>query len=296
MRLTQLALVVMVAALGCEAASPDPGFGARLRIEDAQYVPGSPPDDEGGPELLALGVPHQQILPGLRSERVTGTLGATAEGVAIGVLGDPGYFVVSAGAPTIEEPDAPSFVAELRFARELSDAPLTLWASAVDGRGKHGARATSVLRPSVPALSAELVVRLRWDTEADLDLHVVPPVGDEIWARNVNSAKATPPGSAPADPSAYKSGGILDLDSNAGCAIDGRREENVVWTEPPPSGSYTVRVASASLCNERVAHFRVEVYRAGRRIAAASGTATPDDTRAGALRGDGRLALDFEVP
>ena len=81
-----------------------------------------------------------------------------------------------------------------------------------------------------------LLVSLRWDTEADLDLHVVIPNGtvrsddDRIWSK-----PRRPPGQM-VDAGAYKSGGILDFDSNANCVIDGRRQENVSWTVAPPSG------------------------------------------------------------
>jgi len=81
--------------------------------------------------------------------------------------------------------------------------------------------------PGPPA--GALVVSLEWDTEADLDLHVVTPDGVEIWAGNINSYQAPPPGT-PVDPAAWQAGGILDLDSNAGCVIDGRQ----IWWDVRP--------------------------------------------------------------
>jgi len=289
-------LFALTLALACDGASSDPGYAATLHIVDAQYVPGSAPDDDTGPELLALRVPHATVLPGLRSEQVVGTLGADATAVAIGIAGDRGYYVVTAGAAAIEEPDLPTFSAELRFATTLPAQTLTLWARAVDVRGRHGPEHTVSLDPVRPSAAGELVVSLRWDSEADLDLHVVPPVGDAVWARNVNSLRPAPLGSTAADPRAYTRGGILGLDSNAGCVIDGRRTETVVFVEGPPSGSYAVRVATASLCTESAAHWTAEVYLSGERLASTRGTATTFDTRAGQLRDDGTLALSFDVP
>jgi hypothetical protein len=280
----------------CEGASSDPGFDATLHIVDAQFVPGPAPGDGTGPEVVALRVPHSQVLAGLRSEQLAGTLAADATAVAIGLEGDRGYYVVTAGAAAIEEPDLPTFSAELRFSTDLPVHAVRLWARAVDARGRHGPASSVSLDPNLPNVDGALVVSLRWDTEADLDLHLVPPVGDAIWARNVNSLKPAPLGSTAADPAAYKSGGVLGLDSNAGCVIDGRRTENVVYTLGPPSGSYVVKVAAASLCAESAAHWTAEVYLHGARIGGARGSVGPFDTRAGALRDDGTFALAFDVP
>lgn len=81
------------------------------------------------------------------------------------------------------------------------------------------------------AESGQLRVSLSWDTPTDVDLHVVEPDGSEIYYGNRSSAN----------------GGELDLDSNAGCSIDGINQENVFW-ELPPNGEYIVRVDFWSDC------------------------------------------------
>ena len=68
-------------------------------------------------------------------------------------------------------------------------------------------------------------VTLTWDNDADLDLHVVEPSGEEIWYEHTESA----------------TGGFLDVDD-----VDGEGPENVFWFVGAPSGRYVVRVVHFS--------------------------------------------------
>ena len=99
-----------------------------------------------------------------------------------------------------------------------------------------------------------------------------------------------------ADPNDWQQGGMLDFDSNAGCVIDGRRQENVVWQAAPPPGTYLVRVATASLCGAPAARWNVDVLLDGADISAAEGESIPGDTRFSKGAGSGVQALAFDVP
>ena len=114
------------------------------------------------------------------------------------------------------------------------------------------------------------------------------------FCRN-GSAWVTPP-SMPEPPNTPHPGGILDVDSNAQCVPDGRHAENVVYKDKPPSGHYTVRVDTFSLCKEVGAHWRVEGFLDGKSIGAAEGSSTEYDTRFSHDRGAGVLALELDVP
>ena len=73
--------------------------------------------------------------------------------------------------------------------------------------------------------SGDVQVTLRWPSDADLDLVVIDPLGQEA------SRSSTTP-----------EGGQLDVDSNIGCDNDGS-VENVFWPEgAAPAGEYTVVV------------------------------------------------------
>jgi hypothetical protein len=194
----------------------------------------------------------------------------------------------------VQVPDFLTFDASLSFSPEVpfGDAQLRVAATNSAGFGETAALALTADPPVAP--DGVLYFVLSWDTESDLDLHVVDPDGVEIWARNISSV-STAPGSAP-DPNALATAGVLDVDSNASCVIDGRREEIVSWRKGPPPGRYQVRVDTFSLCGTPGARWQVEARLRGERIAIAQGTSSELDTRSSHDRGAGVLALDLVVP
>lgn len=87
-------------------------------------------------------------------------------------------------------------------------------------------------------------VSLTWDAESDVDLYLVEPDGTEIFYGNEVSA----------------SGGTLDLDSNAGCSIDGVKNENITYASATPQrGTYTVRVNYWDSCGVSASSYVVTV-------------------------------------
>ncbi|HEX4473845.1 MAG TPA: hypothetical protein VH142_02140 [Polyangiaceae bacterium] len=282
---------------GCGLSAPsDPGLEAELRVEGAQYYPGSMPDADRGPSVVSTNLPDSQAAVGELDHPFTGALDASATAALVGLVGDAGYWVLVAGSPSIAAPGFPTFDASMDFSPTMDPGNYTLRVQASDESGHFGATALTpihVVPTNLP--SGTLVVALSWDTESDLDLHVVVPGGVEVFARNINSV-ATPAPGKPVDPNAYESGGILDFDSNENCVIDGRRRENVVWSVPPPSGTYIVRVDTFSLCAAAFANWSVAVVLDGDVIARARGSSNPIDAEGPHDRGSGVLALTFAVP
>jgi hypothetical protein len=88
-------------------------------------------------------------------------------------------------------------------------------------------------------------VSITWNTDADVDLYVVDPVGEEIYYGDRQAA----------------SGGFLDLDSNPNCNLDHIRNENITWSETAPTGSYQVRVNLYADCGAAVTDYVVTVRR-----------------------------------
>ncbi|HLK93068.1 MAG TPA: hypothetical protein VKZ18_24450 [Polyangia bacterium] len=294
----RVVLVALAGLAGCRAVRADTGLEAEMQVANAQFVGGdleaaTPP---GGPAVITLFNSLTAVQPGEIEKPLSGSLDTTATAVSLGLRGDRGYWNVVAGPPSLDAPDQPTFAATLSFSPELPLGNLTLVARAVDAQGRFGAPSTvPLVSAPPPPPSGTLVVSLRWDTESDLDLHVVIPDGIEIWADNINSYQMPPPGTV-VDASAWQSGGILDFDSNANCVIDGRREENVIWQAPPPPGTYLVRVDTASLCGTPAARWNVQMLLAGAVIAASQGESLSSDTRFSKGPGSGVLALTFDVP
>eukprot|EP00800_Vazella_pourtalesii_P023206 TRINITY_DN9290_c0_g1_i5.p1 TRINITY_DN9290_c0_g1~~TRINITY_DN9290_c0_g1_i5.p1 ORF type:complete len:859 (+),score=117.64 TRINITY_DN9290_c0_g1_i5:17-2593(+) len=78
-----------------------------------------------------------------------------------------------------------------------------------------------------------LHVRLTWDQEVDMDIHVVDPNNEEIfYAARFSTIQE----------------GFLDLDSNAACNIDRIRIENIFYSMAV-SGQYIIRVDLWSACS-----------------------------------------------
>lgn len=74
--------------------------------------------------------------------------------------------------------------------------------------------------------TGDVQVTLRWDSAADIDLHVIDPADEEIWYSNPAAA----------------SGGQLDVDANGNCGDD-PPVENIFWERgAAPFGAYVVRV------------------------------------------------------
>src|SRR5215831_16444355 len=209
-RLPAGAVSVALACLaGCQAVRADTGVEAAMQVANAQFVSGDleAATPSGGPAVITLFNSLTAVQPGEIEKPLSGTLDTTATAVALGLRGDRGYWIVIAGPPTLDAPDQPTFAATLSFSPNLPFGNLTLVARAVDAQGRFGPPSTVPLTsaPPPPPIGT-LVVSLRWDTESDLDLHVVIPDGIEIWAGNINSYQMPPPGTV-VDASAWQSGG-----------------------------------------------------------------------------------------
>jgi hypothetical protein len=299
--LAVIACALAGGAIGCtEGASNDPAVGALMRIEGAQFVPGASPVASGdvqgpdvqGPDVEALDLLTNSIWPGYADKPIRGSLGALATAATLAFSGDQGYWIVAAGVPDVAAPGLPSFRATAAFSTALVPGAYALEVRAADAAGHLGAplRQTLTALSSAPSLlvAGALVVSLEWDTEADLDLHVVDASGDEIFHGAPRGASRS--GAEQPDP------GTLDVDSNANCTIDGLRREHVIWRAEPPAGHYVVRVDAASLCGRASAHWRVDATLDGVVLAASTGLALDIDSAGPHDRGAGVLALEFDVP
>jgi hypothetical protein len=227
---------------------------------------------------------------------VKGALAPLATACALQLAGDTGYWIVAANAPDVSTPDYPSFSAIASFAPALTPGSQALDVYAIDANAQFGPPREQTLTaltsaPSRPVAHGVLDVTLSWDTQVDLDLHVVDPLGNEIFHGAPSSQDAFSPSTAnPGNP------GVLQLDSNADCIIDGQRQEVVLWAKAPPSGHYLVRVDTPSLCGQNIAHWHLTVMLQDSLLGEATGVSLASDTWGSHGRGAGLLALTFDIP
>jgi len=286
-------------ALGaCGGAASDTGLEAAVRVAGGQFYRGSIDKLAGADAPAVVDVLNSQntIAPGLQNKQISGRLDPGSTAVAIGFAGDVGYWILAAGVPDADSPTQPTFHASLSFSPSLSQTSYDLIVRAVAPPTVFGpaARVSLDVEQSLPPTGA-LVISLWWDTEADLDLHVVDAYGVEVWAGNINSYDqyaAVPT----TDAGAWNEGGILDFDSNAGCNIDGRCNENVVWAVAAPAGDYVARVDTFSLCGNAAARWTVEAMLNGVSLGKAEGEALSSSQRFSKGKGSGLTALSFTVP
>jgi hypothetical protein len=294
MRRLACTLFPVVLSACASSVSDDPGTNAYLRVPGSAFVRGPlPAGAAGAPGVASIALLNSIIHPDSIGYPIAGALDPGSTAAAMGLRGDVGYWIVPAGLPNVATPTDPSFAATATFAAGIVPGSYTLVVQAVDGQGLFGLPRTQSLtaQPSPSAPTGDLVVTLTWDTESDMDLHVVDAMGVEIFHGAMSDQ---PPPFAP-QPEAG-SYGHLDWDSNANCVIDGKRQESVVWPNPPPPGSYVVRVDAASLCGEPIAHWRVDATLHGASLGEAQGVAVDASSRGPHDQGAGLTALTLPVP
>ncbi len=149
-----------------------------------------------------------------------------------------GYFEVPLQVP------ANSAELLITFPQALASNEFDLHFSVADPAGLVGMPAERSYDPIVVG-TGDVQVTVAWDTEADVDLHLIDPGGSEIYWDNRQSP----------------SGGQLDLNSNAACASDNVRNENITWSVgTAPQGTYTVRVDYWSSCDAPETSYTVLIH------------------------------------
>lgn len=286
----------MIGCSACNETAFDPGLFADLRVAPATYVDGPLPQSDDGPAVITVDLATNRARIGQIDKPLRGSLVSDATAAIIALNDDRGYWLVPAGLPDVQTPQFPTFDVSLSFSPQMKPGPRELFLMAVDEKNHFGPLARypldvqDFINPEGP-----LGISLSWDRNADLDLHVVDPLGVEIYKRNVNSYEPPPPGQ-PVDPTAFQQGALLDFDSNAACVIDGRRRENIVWKNEPPVGRYLIRVDTFSLCGEPSAHWSLDVFKRSIRVTSASGQSGPADEQTPHDRGAGVLVMEFDWP
>ena len=282
-RIAPLALLALLALLenaACDGVSADRGLDAEMVVSGAQFFAGAMPAAAAGPAVVSFDLSSNALYAGEIDKPLRGALAPAATSAAIGLAGDRGYWVVPAGLPEIAAPGFPTFDVTVSFAETLRPGSYELVVRAVDDLSHFGApEARELTARAAPQPEGALIVSLRWDTEADLDLHVTLPGGATIWKGDTTD-----------------SGGSLDVDANASCVLGGRRQEDIVWKDAPPPGRYAVRVDTFSLCTAAFSDWSVEARLGSALLGRAAGESLPTDTFVTHDRGAGILALEFDVP
>jgi hypothetical protein len=281
------AAAALVALPGC--TSDEPGTLAPPRAAISDYVSGVrvvdlettaevrtgalPEAGAGGPTLTARAdatvVNGGSLLEPLTSSRPFTKLRVGVEPAGASGGPAPGYLEVILKRPT----DAAQLVVSVEPG--LPEQSFAFWYAAVAADGTQGEPARE--RISVLAVgTGQVQVSVSWDADSDVDLHVLDPFSDEVFFQQ----------------SQVDSGGVLDLDSNAECQIDHKRNENITWAAAPP-GPYEVLVSYWSNCGVPKTTYVVTVRVTGQPTKVYNGAFTGPGDEGGL--GSGRRIASFTV-
>lgn len=279
-------VVLLNASIGCQTVPSDDVFvdrlipapsidqvlsGIQLDTHVAQLTNEELPNgtDDAAPRLMA----NNEVVRG-GSSIILVELPFDADQLLVGATGGRGYYIIELGPDSASQTSRartaasrPMYSTTFKYARvnEASLVPKSSSAQTADqfgrfvsmvitstpdsanesidlvvayGRGgKYSKLATHSLRVNPEAHTSDtLQVSLAWTGPVDADLHLETPSGEDIYYGNRTSS----------------SGGNLDLDSNAGCSIDGVNNENITWPagQQPECGRYVARVDLWSACSE----------------------------------------------
>jgi hypothetical protein len=220
-------------------------------------------------------------------QAVSGDASNSAYSVAVGMQGfGTGYWIVPVGAPDPLTPGFFTWTASTEFSRDLPSGFQYMMIAAADANGNFGPVETQKLNIKSLLPKGHVVASLTWGVDADLDLHLVSPSGKELFPKKPNTIGSDESGTP--EPGS----GLLDHDSLAGCAPDGQRTENVVWSDAPEAGTYLVRVDMFSACSKPAANFTFSLYVDGQRVLEKSGRLLDIDADGGGP-GSGLFVTEF---
>jgi hypothetical protein len=288
-RATPLLLTTALALAGCdEGVTASRGLYEPFQVQNGQFFPGELPDGEKGPAITLLNSQNNLLFAGQGGKKITGNAekGATAVAVRFTDMGS-GYWSVPVGAIDPATMGELTWDMSCNFSSAIVEGTHTLRFVATDADGNWGPPKDLDLLVKSVAPPGKVVISLRWDSPADLDLHLVTPSGAEIDPKHPSPAAPIDGGTYPGDPYVYPPGtGVLDRDSNGSCVQDGLRQEDIVFADAPAPGTYLLRVDMFASCGAPAANFVVTVREDGKITQTLKGRLLDIDADNGIAPGD----------
>jgi hypothetical protein len=267
---------------GCGDSQAAPsGLDEPVRVAGGQFIAGNFPESHGSaPGVSAINIHDLELLEGASGKSVTGLAGPGSLSVAVALQGlGHGYWVVPVGAEDLNAPGFFDWSASLSFSTNVPGPTAQLVFAAADSSGQFGPPITQSLDVKSLVPMGHVVASLTWGVDADLDLHLVSPSGKELSSKHPNTIASDNKGMPVAG------SGLLDHDSLASCIPDGLRTENVVWSDAPEAGAYTVYVDMFSACGKPAANFKFSLLVDGQTVLEKAGRLLDIDADGGASSG-----------
>lgn len=241
-----IALLSMGIVVSCKDDKEDPKSQSRLEenyftIENGKYVTGNFPEATSDERITDVEM-SDQVMNGAVNF-ITVTTPYEVKKFFLGIEGVTGYIEYNPESSRASEKH--TYVLPLMIAQDYTgDAELVMSAELEDG---------SITIPSRHHLNyletrpGALEVKLAFSNEKDIDLHVFTPSGIHIYFNTSEDGYYF----GEYGDEAYPFG--LDIDSNAGCSIDGTNKENIyIPEEYVENGIYRVAVDLYENCDPSI--------------------------------------------
>jgi hypothetical protein len=279
------ALAVVSVAVACSDGAPiNPGVSEPMLITGAQFVPGDMPgapavedggagDDSGAPTtplaVVSVDYNNVHVVPGASGKSFGGlvTTDAVAVGVRLEELGS-GYWVVPVAGRDSQVANSSDFSFNASF--DANDPPgernLLMVAIGADGSAGTQLATELCIQSRIPdnghacdpgAAVPAVVFSLQWDSNFDIDLHVIAPDGTDINPKTNPLQVSVDAGVPPADDPK------IDRDSLGQCVPDGLRQEDLVFLDYPAVGPYDIYADPFDACGQPAVRFTLTIYEAG---------------------------------
>ena len=249
--------------IGFQSCSKDEDFNPEETYENSYFnIPNAEFIDEVFPSFSdEVGIPIIRNIYGNNSVIAGGSNFLTLESesdfsyILIGIEGITGYYKLSSyGLERLV--DVYQFY--LSISQDLQLQNLTFHIAILNSGGLISDY-SEIEVSQIEAGTGLLQISCTWDQENDVDLHLIEPSEEEIYYGNSYS----------------ENGGELDVDSNAGCYIDGVNNENITYSNDAivETGEYIVGVDLYSNCSVSVnTNFIVTAYYDGELLSTTYGT------------------------
>lgn len=304
----------LLLAAGCGDTDAGAGLDEPIRVRGGQFFEGdlpgtaadaAPPD--GLASITAFDFASPNVLPGQAQKSFQGRAADTASSVAIRLAGlGSGFWIVPVAAPDPQYPGELTWSLSADFSADVPAGLHRLVVVAIDGEGRAGqqreqqlcfvSRIPDNLHACNPTRAPpDVVIALRWNVDADVDLEVRTPEGRLVGPKN---PLVVPPGEGTAPPAGSAA---IDRDSLSACIPDGLRQENLVFRKrPPPGATFRLYANLFDTCGHDAVSFRLDAYEArgeseSRELVptfSQSGLLTPLDASGGASTGV--LIVDYQ--
>jgi hypothetical protein len=227
-------------------------------VPGAQFVAGDLPSGVTGPKISLVSFPNSTLIAGQAGTSLSGDADSNAYTVSFRFASiGSGYWIVPVGPLDFTNPGQNSWSATANFSHKIVPGKYALDFVASDNAGNPGPLYTTAITFNSSMPSGHVVFALTWDSNADLDLHVLSPDGTQLspkhWFSTATVAKQADGGWPPGV-------GFLDRDSNANCVEDAWREEDVSFPGDPDPGTYVFSVDEFSACGAPATNFVFKMY------------------------------------